>query len=110
MVAIGSFVEVGIEIVVSWYGGCDYYQPAQLLEGIGAISKVDSKKAVAHSGNYQDNVAIPLACERDNNTPVSDELNRGSMVTDLDIGAEVAGVLSEIEKVDNLPLPTTFAN
>jgi hypothetical protein len=72
------------------------------------ISKVDSNKAVTHSGNYQDNVTILLTCEHDNNATANDELNGGGTITDLDVGAEAAdGVLSGIEKVDN---PTPSAN
>jgi len=34
---------------------------AQLLEGIGAISSTESKKAMFRSGNYQDSVTAPLS-------------------------------------------------
>jgi hypothetical protein len=33
---------------------------AQLLEGIGAISATESRKAMSRSGNYQDSVTAPL--------------------------------------------------
>jgi hypothetical protein len=65
------------------------------------ISKVDSKKAAACGGNYQDNISITLAHKHDDDTTANDELNRGE-ITD--------GVLSGIEKVDNLPLPTPSTN
>jgi hypothetical protein len=32
----------------------------QLLEGIGAISNADSKKAMSRSGNYQDSAVTPV--------------------------------------------------
>jgi hypothetical protein len=38
----------------------------QLLEGIGALSKADTKKALLRSGNYQDNTVAPMDCEHDN--------------------------------------------
>ena len=46
----------------------------QLLEGIGAISKSDSRKA-SESGNYQDLVIAPISHEHDNTAVVNrDEL------------------------------------
>ena len=72
---------------------------------------MDGKKAVAHSGNFQDTVTILLAHEHDNNATANNELDGGGTITDLDVGAEAAdGVLSGIEKVDNLPLPAPSAN
>jgi hypothetical protein len=65
------------------------------------ISKVDSKKAAAHSGNYQDNISILLTHEHNDDTIANDELD-GSEITD--------SVLSRIERVDNLPLPTPSTN
>jgi hypothetical protein len=62
---------------------------------------VDSKKAAAHSGNYQDNISILLAYEHDDDTTANDELDGGE-ITD--------SILSGIEKVDNLPLPTPSTN
>lgn len=38
----------------------------QLLEGIGALSKVDTKKALSRSSNYQDNTLTPMDREYDN--------------------------------------------
>jgi hypothetical protein len=37
----------------------------QLLEGIGAISNVDSKKATSRSGNYQDSAITLVDCQFD---------------------------------------------
>lgn len=39
---------------------------AQLLEGIGAMTKVDSKKAKSRSSNYQDSAVAPVDREFDN--------------------------------------------
>jgi hypothetical protein len=75
------------------------------------ISKVDSKKAAAHSSNHQDNITILLVCEHDDDTTANDELDRGCTATDLDVSTEIAdGILSGIEKVDNLSLPTPSTN
>jgi hypothetical protein len=38
----------------------------QLLEGIGAMSKVDARKARSRSGNYQDSTVAPVDRESDN--------------------------------------------
>lgn len=38
----------------------------QLLEGIGAMSKVDGNKAKSCSGNYQDSAVAPVDREFDN--------------------------------------------
>jgi hypothetical protein len=37
------------------------------MEGIGAITRAEGKKATARSGNYQDNVTRPLSCDHDDN-------------------------------------------
>jgi hypothetical protein len=68
----------------------------QLLEGIGAISKADGKKAAARGSNYQDNVMIPLVREHDDDATADDEQDGDSMVEiELDI------MLSGVEKVGN---------
>ena len=40
--------------------------PVQLLEGIGAMSKVDGQKAKSHSSNYQDITIAPVDHKFDN--------------------------------------------
>jgi hypothetical protein len=56
---------------------------------------VDSKKAAACSGNYQDNISIPLVYEHNDDTTANDELDGGCTATDLDVSAEITdGVLS----------------
>jgi hypothetical protein len=47
----------------------------QLLEGIGAISWSDGKKAVARSGNYQDSVTAPVDRVFDDGAAMVDEEN-----------------------------------
>ena len=87
----------------------------KLLEGIGAISKGDGKKAAAHGGNYQDNITTPLAREHDDNATANDGPEGDGTVMDLvDTGTELEaasgdhGVLSGIEKVvDNFQFPTS---
>jgi len=67
----------------------------KLLEGIGAISKAEGKKAAARSGNYQDNVTTPLAREYDNDPKADDDTDE-----DLDTDADAAdGVLPAIDKL-----------
>ena len=38
----------------------------QLLEGIGTLLKVDTKKALLWSGNYQDSAVAPLDHKHNN--------------------------------------------
>ena len=40
----------------------------QLLEGVGAISAAEGRKARSRSGNYQDSVTEPLRPDREDNT------------------------------------------
>lgn len=71
----------------------------QLLEGIGAISSADGKKAAARSGNYQDNITTPLGREHDDDK-ISGGDNLEEEPMDLDTDSEAAnGVLSAIVKV-----------
>ncbi len=51
-----------------------------------------------HSGNYQDNITIPLSCEHDYNATAGDK--NDEIAADLDADADVAsGVLPAIERV-----------
>lgn len=45
----------------------------QLLEGIGAISKSDSRKASGWSGNYQDSVIASISHKHDDTAVVNGE-------------------------------------
>jgi len=81
---------------------------AQLLEGIGAISTTDSKKAMSRSGNYQDSVTVPLgrmfdddAVGRDNEDEqdeVSLELDRSGSILS---AVEKAGTVSYRHQITN---------
>ena len=62
----------------------------QLLEGIGAISKSDSRKAAGWSGNYQDAVTAPVSCEHDD-AGIADE--------EEETKEAVVGVSPSIDKV-----------
>ena len=65
----------------------------QLLEGIGAISAADSKKASSRAGNYQDSVTEPVGREHDDNAV-------GKYDEDEEGGGNVCGsILSGVEKV-----------
>ena len=67
----------------------------QLLEGIGAISKSDSKKATGRSGNYQDAVTAPVSHEHDDAAAVHEDEEK-------EVGGDtMAGVSSSIDKVLN---------
>jgi hypothetical protein len=46
------------------------YVITQLLEGVGAITATDRKKATSRAGNYQDAVTEPLDREHDDATAV----------------------------------------
>ncbi len=82
---------------------------AQLLEGIGTISKSDGKKATVHGDNYQDNITAPLACEHDHNTTANDDLDGNGMVMDPHVEA-TNHVLSGIEKAGHLQFPIPAVN
>jgi hypothetical protein len=72
----------------------------KLLEGIGALSKAEGKKAAARSGNYQDNVTAPLAREHDTDAMADDETDGAAAAGDQDNDTDaVDGVLPAIEKV-----------
>jgi len=85
----GSSITVEGSILTLW----------QLLEGIGAISKEEGRKAVAHAtGNYQANITIPIARENDDEAEAYDDAGG-----DDDMGMDTAdGVLSAIQKVLSL--------
>ena len=69
---------------------------AQLLEGIGAISTTESKKAMSRSGNYQDLVTAPLSHMFDNDAVGRDNENKQDEVSlKLD---RSRSILSAVEK------------
>jgi hypothetical protein len=63
------------------------------------MPKAEGKKAATRSGNYQDNITMPLSREYDHNATANDEIDE--ITADLDDDADVAsGVLPAIEWVD----------
>jgi hypothetical protein len=68
----------------------------QLLEGIGAISAAESKKATSRSGNYQDSVTTPLSRTSDDDAVGRDDEDEQDEVSlDLD---RCGSILSAVEK------------
>jgi hypothetical protein len=63
------------------------------LEGIGAISSSDSKKAASQAGNYQDTVMEPVSREYENYA-----VGKYDGEEDED-GVVPCGILSGVEKV-----------
>ena len=60
--------------------------------------KAEGKKAATHSGNYQDNVTMPLSCEYNNDAVVDDDIHENK--------AELGDVLPTIERVSNIKYNT----
>jgi hypothetical protein len=62
------------------------------------MPKADGKKAATRSGNYQDNVTMPLSREHDYDATAGDEIDE--VTADLDNEADPASrVLPAIERV-----------
>jgi hypothetical protein len=63
------------------------------------MPKAEGKKAATRSGNYQDNITMPLSREYDYDATADDQIDE--ITVDLDDDADVAsGVLPAIERVD----------
>jgi hypothetical protein len=63
------------------------------------MPKAEGKKAAACSGNYQDNITMPISCEYDYDAAANDETDE--LAADLDPDADAAsGMQSAIERVD----------
>jgi hypothetical protein len=70
---------------------------AQLLEGIGAISAAESKKATSRSGNYQDSVTASLSRTFDDDAVGRDDEDEQDEVS---LEPDRSGnILSAVEKV-----------
>ena len=67
------------------------------MEGIGAISKAEGKKAMVRSGNYQDIFTRPLSQEHDDN--ITGDADADEIDADLDPEEYVMHVLPVVEKV-----------
>lgn len=81
---------------------------AQLLEGIGAISTTDSKKAMSRSGNYQDSVTAPLGRAFDDDAVGRDGEDEQDEVT-LELDSS-SSILSAVEKASTELYLHTLAN
>jgi hypothetical protein len=78
----------------------DFLIITQLLEGIGAISARESKKAMSRSGNYQDSVTTPLSQTFDDDAVArEDEDEQDELVLEVD---QSSSILSAVEKVGAL--------
>jgi len=73
---------------------------AQLLEGIGAISSTESKKAMSQSRNYQDLVTAPLSRMFDDDAVGRDDEDEQDEVSlELD---RSGSILSAVEKAGTI--------
>jgi len=69
----------------------------QLLEGIGAISAMESKKAMSCCRNYQDSVTIPINCASNNDAMAQDDEDKqGKLLFEVDTASDIC---SAVEKV-----------
>jgi hypothetical protein len=73
------------------------------MEGIGAISRSEGKKAIARSSNYQDNITRPLSRDHDDNATA--DIDPDVVDVDLDPNADTdltVHVLSAVERVRSI--------
>lgn len=73
----------------------------QLLEGIGAISRADGRKATARAGNYQDSVTRPLSRDHDDNATadVDPDVINAELDADTDPAMRVLPVVEKLRKI-----------
>ena len=78
----------------------------QLLEGIGALSKADSKKAKSHSSNYQESTVVPVDHEYDNEAIQQEDEEEYEDESSTTASGRHDGIISAVVKVMSfLPLP-----
>jgi hypothetical protein len=78
----------------------------QLLEGIGALSKADSKKAKSRSGNYQDSAVAPLDREYDNEAVQQEDEEKYEDKSSATASGRPDGIILAVAKVMSfLPSP-----
>ena len=73
------------------------------MEGIGAISRSEGKKAISRSSNYQDNITRPLSRDHDDNATA--DIDPDVVDVDLDPNADTdltVHVLSAVERVRSI--------
>jgi hypothetical protein len=68
----------------------------QLLNGIGAISMTESKKATSRSGNYQDSITAPLGRAFDDDAVAQDDEDEQDELS-LEVDSS-SSILSAVEK------------
>jgi len=69
----------------------------QLLEGIGAISAMESKKAMSRCGNYQDSITTPINRASDDDAVAQDDEDKqGKLLFEVDTASDIC---SAVEKV-----------
>jgi hypothetical protein len=68
----------------------------QLLQGIGAISTTESKKATSRSGNYQDSIMVPLGRAFDDDAAAQDDEDEQDELS-LEVDSS-SSILSAVEK------------
>jgi hypothetical protein len=73
-----------------------------LLEGIGAISAAESKKATSRRGNYQDSVTAPIGRTFDDDATAQDDEDEQEAVS-LEVKL-TSDILPAVEKV-NVVIP-----
>jgi hypothetical protein len=66
----------------------------KLLEGIGAVSSAEGKKAASRAGNYQDAATASLNRDFDNNAATQDDIKADQART-----AQLGSILLSVEKV-----------
>jgi hypothetical protein len=66
----------------------------KLLEGIGAVSSVEGKKAASCAGNYQDTATAPLNYNFNNDAATQDDSKANQARPD-----QLRGILLLVEKV-----------
>ncbi|KAF5376117.1 hypothetical protein D9615_007777 [Tricholomella constricta] len=70
----------------------------KLLEGIGAISKADSKKVVSRGGNYQEVVSVPISRDADDDAVAREDNSEPTPNSDDIEGSPVEEMLSAVGK------------
>ena len=87
--------------------GLTHYFCQQLLEGIGAISKKQAKKASSKSSNYQDSATAPVDRSNDDEAAVQDEPEDDEVDFESNLSFNI---FSGVDKVCELLLRTVCVN
>ena len=70
------------------------FPDSKLLEGIGAVSSAEGKKAASRAGNYQDAATAPLNRDFDNDAATQDDSEADQARPD-----QLGSILLSVEKV-----------